>query len=73
MKNRDIRDLEENLVAVLNDSPVMIEAKRYVILSVLRLVEKEADKEIIRENYEETMQNTPIEEKGERNAESTRQ
>lgn len=72
MRNRDIRQLEENLVAVLNDSPVMIEAKRYVVMSVLRLVEKEADKEIIRENYEEAMQNTPIEEKGERNAESTR-
>ena len=72
MRNRDIRQLEENLVAVLNDSPVMIEAKRYVVLSVLRLVEKEADKEIIRENYEETMQNTPIEEKGERDAEGTR-
>ena len=71
MQNREIRQLEENLVAVLNDSPVMIEAKRYVVLSVLRLVEREADKEIIRENYEETMQNTPIEEKGERNAEST--
>lgn len=71
MCNRDIRELEESLVAVLNSSPVMIEAKRYVVLSVLRLVEKEADKEIIRENYEETMQNTPIEEKGERNAEST--
>ena len=72
MRNREIRQLEENLVSVLNDSPIMIEAKRYVVLSVLRLVEKEADKEIIRENYEETMQNTPIEEKGERNAESTR-
>ena len=71
MQNREIRQLEENLVSVLNDSPVMIEAKRFVVLSVLRLVEREADKEIIRENYEETMQNTPIEEKGERNAEST--
>lgn len=72
MRNREIRQLEENLISVLNDSPVMIEAKRYVVLSVLRLVEKEADKEIIRENYEETMQNTPIEEKGERDAEGTR-
>lgn len=72
MRNREIRQLEENLISVLNDSPVMIEAKRFVVMSVLRLVEKEADKEIIRENYEETMQNTPIEEKGERNAESTR-
>lgn len=72
MRNREIRQLEESLVSVLNDSPVMIEAKRYVVLSVLRLVEKEADKEIIRENYEETMQNTPIEEKGERDAEGTR-
>lgn len=72
MRNREIRQLEENLISVLNDSPVMIEAKRYVVLSVLRLVEKEADKEIIRENYEETMQNTPIEEKGERDAEGAR-
>lgn len=70
MQNRDMRNLEETLISVLNESPVIMEAKKYVLLSVLRLVEKEADKEIIRENYEETMQNTPIEEKGERNAES---
>lgn len=70
MQNREIRLLEERLISVLNDSPILMEAKKYVLLSVLRLVEKEADKAILQENYEETMQNTPIEEKGERNAES---
>lgn len=64
MLNRDIRRLEEELIEVLNASPVMIEAKKYVLLSVLRLVEKEADKAIIAEN-------TPIIEEGERDAEST--
>ena len=64
MLNRDIRRLEEELIEVLNASPVMIETKRYVLLSVLRLVEKEADKAIIAEN-------TPIIEEGEENAEST--
>ena len=71
MQNREIRQLEENLIAVLNNSPVIMEAKKYVLLSVLRLVEKEADKAILQENYEEAMQNAPIEEKGERDAEST--
>lgn len=72
MLNRDVRLLEEKLIADINESPILMEAKRCVLLSVLRLVEKEADKAIINENYEEAMQNTPIEEKGERNAEGTR-
>jgi hypothetical protein len=42
----------------------MIEAKRYVVLSVLTQVEKEANKAIIAEN-------TPIIEEGEEDAEST--
>ena len=70
MQNRKVRELEENLIAVLNASDVLIETKRYVLLSVLRLVEKEADKAIIQENYTEVMQHTPIEE-GEENSEST--
>lgn len=70
MLNRDIRDLEQKLIDTLNASGVMIEAKRFVLLSVLSLVEREADKAIIQENYTEVMQNTPIEE-GEENAEST--
>lgn len=70
MQNRDIRDLEQRLIDTLNASGVMIEAKRFVLLSVLSLVEREADKAIIQENYTEVMQNTPIEE-GEENAEST--
>lgn len=64
MLNRDIRRLEEELIQVLNVSPVMIEAKRYVLLSVLTQVEKEANKQIIFEN-------TPIEEEGENDAEGT--
>lgn len=71
MQNRNVRELEENLIAVLNASDVLIETKRYVLLSVLRLVEKEADKAIIQETYAETMPNTPIEEERENHAEST--
>lgn len=64
MLNRDIRRLEEELIQVLNASPVMIEVKRYVLLSVLTQVEKEANKQIIAEN-------APIIEEGEEDAEST--
>jgi hypothetical protein len=64
MLNRDIRRLEEELIEVLNASPVMIETKRYVLLSVLTQVEKEANKAIIAEN-------APVIEEGEENAEST--
>ena len=72
MQNREIRLLEEKLIADINESPILMECKKYVLLSVLRLVEKEADKAIIKENYEETMQNTPIMEEGDlKDAEST--
>lgn len=71
MQNRDIRDLEQRLIDTLNASGVMIEAKRFVLLSVLSLVEREANKAIIQENYTEVMQNTPIEEAEENHAEST--
>ena len=64
MQNRELRQLEESLISVLNNSPVIMEAKKYVLISVLHNVEKEANKEIIRENYEEAMQNAPIVEKG---------
>lgn len=72
MQNREMRQLEEKLIADINESPILIEAKKYVLLSVLRLVEKKADEAIIQETYEETMNNTPIFEKGEfDDAEST--
>lgn len=70
--NSKIRQLEDDLIAVLNNSDVPIEAKRLVVGNIYHLTVKEADKAILKEKYEETMQNTPIEEKGERDAESTR-
>ena len=69
--NSKIRQLEDKLIAVLNDSDIPIEAKRLVVGNVYHLTEKEADKAILKEQYEEAMQNAPIEEKGERDAEST--
>ena len=57
--NKEIRQLETNLITVLNDSEIPIEAKRYVLLHVLSLVEKEANKAIYAE------MNEPITEKGE--------
>lgn len=47
--NREIRQLEDNLITVLNSSGIPIEAKRYVLLNVLNLVEKEANKAIYAE------------------------
>lgn len=69
--NSKIRQLEDKLIAVLNESEIPIEAKRLVVGNIYHLTEKEADKAILKEQYEEKMQNTPIEEKGERDAEST--
>lgn len=70
--NSKIRQLEDDLISILNASDLPIEVKRLVVESVYRATEKAADNAILREKYEEQMQNTPIEEKGERNAESTR-
>ena len=64
--NKEIRQLETNLITVLNDSEIPIEAKKYVLLHVLNLVEKQANKAIYAE------MNEPITEKGElEDAEST--
>lgn len=57
--NKEIRQLEDNLITVLNSSEIPIEAKRYVLLNVLNLVEKEANKAIYAE------MNQPITEEGE--------
>ena len=47
--NRKLRQLEDDLLLVLNSSDVPIEAKRYVVLAVLNTTEKEADKAILTE------------------------
>ena len=47
--NRQIRKLEDELISVLNGSNIPVEAKRYVVLDVLHLLEKEADKAILEE------------------------
>ena len=70
--NSKIRQLEDDLVNILNASDVPIEVKRLVVGNVYHATEKAADNAILKEKYEETMQNAPIEEKVERNAESTR-
>ena len=62
--NSKIRQLEDDLIAVLNASDVPIEAKRLVVGNLYHLTEKTADKAIAKEKYEELMQNAPIEEKG---------
>lgn len=47
--NRQIRQLEDDLISTLNGSNIPVEAKRYVVLDVLHLLEKEADKAILEE------------------------
>ena len=62
--NSKIRQLEDDLVSILNASDLPIEVKRLVVESVYRATEKAADNAILREKYEEQMRNAPIEEKG---------
>lgn len=49
MENRDIRELENKIIEDLNQSSVIIEAKRLVICNILRLVTAESDKAVIHE------------------------
>ena len=62
--NSKIRQLEDNLIAVLNNSDVPIEVKRLIVGNIYYLTTKESDKAILKEQYEEQMQNAP-DEKGE--------
>lgn len=62
--NKQIRQLEDDLINVLNGSAIPIEAKRFVVLDVLHLIEKEADKTIlaeIRSNMETIVENGELE------------
>ena len=64
--NREIRQLGDDLINVLNSSNVPVEAKRLVVLNIVSLLEKEADRAILAEIKE------TITERGEmENAEST--
>jgi hypothetical protein len=51
--NKEIRLLEDNLIALLNDSSLPIEVKRLVVKDVLSLVSKQADREILDEIKQE--------------------
>lgn len=65
--NLKIRRLEEDIVAILNDSDIPIEAKRLVLQNILDVVENNAN-EIIKQELSQ-----PITEYGEmKDAESTR-
>lgn len=45
----EIRQLEDNIIELLNQSTVCNEAKRLILADVLRIVTKEADKAIVEE------------------------
>lgn len=49
MTNRKIRELEDNIIALLNASEIEIEVKRLIISNIYHLVTKEADKTIVAE------------------------
>lgn len=50
--NKRIRELEDRIIATLNESDVPIEVKRLIISNVLNLVMKESDKVIAYEIQE---------------------
>lgn len=47
--NLKIRKLEDDIIALLNESDVPIEGKRLILDSVMRLVKDEADRQILEE------------------------
>lgn len=47
--NRKIRQLEDDIISLLNGSNLPVEVKRIVLTNTLTLVEKEADKAILSE------------------------
>ncbi len=47
--NKEIRQLQDDLISLLNGSNVPIECKRLILANTLTLVEKEADKAIVGE------------------------
>lgn len=55
--NKKIRELEDNIIAILNESDVQIEVKRLIIADVLNLVTKESDKMIVYELNKEEPKN----------------
>lgn len=62
--NSKIRQLEDDLIALINDSDVPIEAKRLILGNIYHATEKAADKAIATEKYDELIKNASIEEKG---------
>ena len=64
--NLKIRQFEDNLIALFNESDLNIEIKRLIAQNILNLIEKQADKIILNELSQ------PITEMGElKDAEST--
>lgn len=47
--NRQIRQLEDDLISVLNGSDLPIEVKRIIVGNIYHLIEKQADKAILDE------------------------
>ena len=57
--NFKIRKLEDDIIALINRSDVLIEAKRLVLESVLNKVDMEATKEITREIAQAKIKDVP--------------
>ena len=53
MKNKDVRQLEDDLISLLNQSPVLIATKVLILENVLRQANEQANKAIIEELEEE--------------------
>lgn len=51
--NKDIRQLEDNLINVLNASDISVEVKRLIVETIMYKLSHEADKIIIAEIQEE--------------------
>lgn len=63
--NCEVRKFEEDIIAVINESPIPMETKKFVLLNVLHDVQRAADAEILKEAQELSLC------KGENHAEGT--
>lgn len=67
--NTEIRQLFEQLLQVLNNNNSPIEAKRFVLVTILNLVEKKSD-DAIRQEIQDTLDKIEIKEEVNVDAES---
>lgn len=59
--DKELRELKNNIIAVLNNSMLIMEAKRLILSEILHDVEKAADENIRQQMAEQNAENETVE------------